>query len=136
MRAERLQGFFAERELAGKRSRLRRGEAERRRLMRFRRRIGFGFISAVIWFLVWRARASAGRVAARGCAGAGGDGLKKCGRRARVHQLVADGVADEIMHKARLAKAHLRLGRMHVDVDLFRRHFEKHQDDRETMSAE
>ena len=58
------------------------------------------------------------------------DCLQKCRRRAGMHQLVANRIAQEIVHQARLAKAHLRLGRMHVDIDLFGRHFQKQQDDR------
>ena len=55
----------------------------------------------------------------------------KTGRRPRRHQRRPHRIADEVMHKPRLAEAHLGLRRMHVDIHLLRRHLQKQQHHRE-----
>ena len=57
------------------------------------------------------------------------EGVQKRSSRARHGELVADAVANQIVDQAGLAKTHLGLGRMDVDVDLLRRHLQKEQDD-------
>ena len=56
-----------------------------------------------------------------------GQGLQKSGSRAPQGELVAQRVADKIMQPRRLAKAYLRLRRVHVHVHFFRRHVEEQQ---------
>ena len=51
-------------------------------------------------------------------------------------QLVAQGVAHKIMQPAGLAETNLGLRRVHVHVDLFRRHVDKQQHDRKGRGRE
>ena len=64
--------------------------------------------------------------------GGGVQGAEEAGRGPGFHQRGADGVADEIVHKGRLAEADLGFGGVHVDVELLRREFEEEEDDRKT----
>ena len=62
-----------------------------------------------------------------GAARVQGEGAQKRSSRARHHELVADAVANQIVDQAGLAKTHLGLGRVDIDVDLLWRHFDKEQ---------
>ena len=54
----------------------------------------------------------------------------KLRHRARFHQRRAHRIANKVMHKTLLAKAHFGLCRMHVGINLSRRRFQEQQYDR------
>ncbi len=61
----------------------------------------------------------------------GGQRTGETGRRPRGHQRSSHGVADEVVYEPRLPEAHLGFGRMHIHIDLLRRHLQEEQHHRE-----
>jgi hypothetical protein len=70
-------------------------------------------------------RRQAGRHQRRAGRGSRVEGRQKTGSRARLDQGCAEGVSDKVMNHLLLAKAHLGLGGMYVDVDFLGRQFEE-----------
>ncbi len=65
-----------------------------------------------------------------------GQRVQKPRRRAAERELIANGIAHEIMQPACLAETDFGLGRVNVDVHLLRRHLEKQQHHRKRRGRE